>query len=317
MNKILEEIIVRPEILDIPFDNKSLCKDKTSKVMVDIGFGNGEFPVHLAREQSDVMVFGIELSLFCIKKALKRVSRTGIHNIRLMQGDARFLLREFFPDSSVDKLFMNFPCPWPKKRHIKRRVTNPSFMDTVASVLKKGSIFEVLTDEYWYAEEIAKSMGQHPSLSVSEVILNPERDINTKYERKWLEEGKDIHLVRIRKDSDFSTVRILQGVEEIMHFKLPGVKISLTELKALNGMGGKDEQIHFIYREAYSDGNNAFLLETVSSDGEFEQKFYTKIVNQEKGAIIKIDDNSSPYRTPALKKALENLYTNFRLEHEG
>jgi len=305
---IFSRTVVRPEIMKQPMFSKEKFPD-FEKISVEIGFGNGENPVHLAVEEPDTLVVGIELSFSCIMKLLKKTSRLGLNNVRVLKGDARFILRECFDDGVIDGLFMNFPCPWPKKRHIKRRVTNSDFMDTVASILKTGAFFEVVTDEYWYAQAIRDSVAGNKVLSVDSLEENPGRKIRTKYERKWLEEGKNIYLVSIRKKSEHNIERIIQGAEKEMHCKLPGSEILAKDLKQMKGSGSSEGAVHFVFRNTYTDTEerNIFLLECISTDEEFEQKFYFKVVNDPGGAMIKLDATTPVFRTPAVKKALQFL----------
>ena len=127
--------------------------------LIEIGFGNGDFLVHLAKKRPDALVFGVEMSHTCVEKALSRIRQQNLTNVRLLCGDARFLVRECFADNSVERIYMSFPCPWPKERHARRRVTSEGFSGSLASVLKIGGVFEMATDEGWYADEAAQILG--------------------------------------------------------------------------------------------------------------------------------------------------------------
>jgi len=291
--------------------------DVFQKVFVEIGFGNGEFPVHLALSEPDAIVIGMEVSLACVLKAAGRAIRAKVHNIAFMKGDARFLLRECFPDSSVDVVYMNFPCPWPKSRHSKRRVTNPVFADALASILKKGAYFELLTDERWYAEEVIETLGAHHSLAVKEYSLNPQRPVTTKYERKWLDMGKRIHLVRIEKIKDFSSERILSGGNDEVHIRIDTEKITLKKLESFFDVQESNGDAHWVYKEAFSNGNEAFVMEVISTDDDFEQKFFVRISQNEKGTILKLAEPGTPFRTPAVKQALYSLAGKLKGDKNG
>jgi len=310
-HRSLKKHILQPERMPLPVD---LEKGGFSfhRLLLEIGFGNGEFPVHLAKNNPEDMVVGIEVSLSCVLKAAARIEMNQLDNVLLVHGDARFLLREGFAGNSVDIVYMNFPCPWPKKRHIKRRVTNPSFIDTIASVLKVGGYFEVMTDEEWYAEEIAGSMSMHKSLDLLEMAVNPSRTVNTKYERKWLEMGKNIYMIRIGKCSDFSAARSLKEENSGMHVKEDSGKIVLADLKRLNGKTRGDEDHRWVFRDSYTDGDHTFLIEVITSDSGFEQKFYLRIINMPEGYIIKIDETSMPFRTRALKDSMQDLQSRLK-----
>ena len=79
---------------------------------LEIGFGNGEFTVQYAEAHSDVMLYGIEISQACVLKCARRSA--GLDNLQIINTDARYMLREIFTDESLERIFMQFPCPWSK-----------------------------------------------------------------------------------------------------------------------------------------------------------------------------------------------------------
>lgn len=304
-----ESVILRPTAgCQLPDENKSASK------LVEIGFGNGDFLVHLAQKRPDAMVYGIEISHTCIEKALSRIIQKKIPNARLMCGDARFLLRECFSDCSVECIYMSFPCPWPKERHARRRVTSEGFSSSLAAVLKMGGIFEMATDEAWYADEVEKILGSHQALRLAERKLNFRRDITTKYERKWLEMGKDIHHLYIEKVAQWSVPRIVEGSLEEMHIRItPKIPVGIELLNArvtgtcgaAKGKHGTD--CHWAYRGAFASADGILLEETICTDDGFEQKFYLKIIEREECTLVKLDGVFLPYLTPSVRFAIADL----------
>lgn len=300
----MEQIILRPEERSLPLH---VSDGSGGSVFLEIGFGNGEFPVHLAGSRPRDLVFGIEVSMTCVLKAARRALRGNIGNVHFMMGDARFLLRECFPDLSLDRVYMNFPCPWPKSRHAKRRVTNPSFADALASVLKISGYYELVTDEEWYAHEVRDILGSHSSMRLKEYTINPERPVTTKYERKWLEMGKNIHLVRIEKIKDFTIKRVLSEVDAEMHLKANLQGITLESLRVLYNHEGGEKGNHWVFKESFSSGEDLFLIEVIASDEGFEQKFFIRIASSGEEVIFKLAETGSPFRTPAVKGALHHI----------
>jgi len=307
----LESVILRPEIMSIPFDLSSFGKGQN---VVEIGFGNGEFPVHMARTYPDDTFFGIEVSQTCVLKAAKRVRQLGLENVYLMCGDARFLMRECFENGSIHKIYMNFPCPWPKSRHSKRRVTAPGFSDVLAGVLAPNGIFELVTDEEWYALEVRDVLSVHPALVLYSYVKNPVRPVTTKYERKWLAQGKDIYRIQIRKKETFLMERLVKEGER-MHTKVDVIDWSRSFFQTIKGESESENECHWTYRNSYFSPEGVILLETIATDGNFEQKFFLKIVKEEKETLIKLDGSCLVYRTPAVKKSI--FYLAERLRREG
>ncbi|EHM12960.1 tRNA (guanine-N(7)-)-methyltransferase [Jonquetella anthropi DSM 22815] len=303
----------RGEILLSP-DAGAQLPELTPPVIAEIGFGNGEFMTHLASRRPDATVVGLEVSMTCVEKALTRVRRQGLPNVRILLGDARFLLRECFPDGTFERIYMSFPCPWPKERHAKRRVTAEGFSSTLAAVLALGGVFELATDEGWYADEVASVLGSHPALSLEKRLLNHRREITTKYEKRWLEEGKDIHHLYFVKKAPW-TVQRLTGPkgEDAMHVHVPGSSFDPDALaQAVRGRVGRTgeaggEQSGFWAFHSVWTGEDAALVEAICTDDGFEQKFYFKVVRRDDGLLVKLDGIHLPYLTPSVRGALADL----------
>ena len=286
---------------------------ENAPLLIEIGFGNGDFLVHLAEKRPDAVVYGIEVSHTCIEKALSRVRQRGLTNVRLLCGDARFLLHECFADASVERIYMSFPCPWPKERHARRRVTSESFSGTLASVLRIGGVFEMATDEGWYADEVEQILGSHQALRLAQRRLNYRREITTKYERKWLDMKKDIHLLYIEKTAPWSAPRMVEGSVDDMHVRItPAVPVDLALLdrvmtgKTGSAQGRHGEDSHWAYRGGFCAPDGTLLEETICSDSGYEQKFYLKIVQRPECTLVKLDGVHIPYLTPSVRFAIED-----------
>lgn len=283
---------------------RSLAAEGPSLRAVEIGFGNGEFLEHAARIRPEVLFFGIEVSLQCVMKAVKRIQRSSCPNVRVLLGDARFILSECFPPEWLHAVYMNFPCPWPKARHAKRRVTYSGFDEVLAGSLAKGGVFELVTDDGIYADEVSRVIQAHPALGLEERSLDPKRDINTKYERKWREQGKNIHLLRFRKKIPFSHERPKREefkLHSVLEIQCP----PLSKINTLSDREGGDPSNRWVFKESFISASGVMLLETITSDDGFRQSFFIKIVPRKRGCLVKIDAPSRPFRTPAVLMAFE------------
>lgn len=276
-----------------------------AKIYAEIGFGNGENIEYLAKAAPDALIVGIEVSQWCASKGARRVLAAGLPNVRIMHGDARFLLRHCFAPESVNRVFMNFPCPWPKTRHAQRRVTVPSFVGLMEYLLEPGGAFVLATDVDWYAKEAAKAFSKSPSFTPAEPELNPQRPYVTKYERKWKAMGKDTWGL-----SAVKALKLASAPEAEENWPMEGeavteksVKQVMAALKNLEGagIGGKG---HWIFRDAFLSEEDAGMLLVITTDEGFEQHFYLKVLNSPRGVNIKVDSVGHPYRTPAMRAAL-------------
>lgn len=302
----LGKIIVIPEKVGLP-----LAMDRArpgADVFFEIGFGNGEFLAALASEKEGACFWGVEMSRSCLMRACRRVGRANLENVSLVSGDARFILKECVPSRSLDGIYMNFPCPWPKKKHAKRRVSAGEFPSEIAVVLKTGGFFELVTDEEWYGEEVREALSLHPMLSLESREISPLRRVTTKYERKWLAMGKRIYLSRfIKKQGNCPIKDSISGRAEDVHVQIPGKYDLNSFLPGLRNSEGQGMGNLWVFKGHYAAADGVRLLEVVTSDGSFEQKFFVQMIEREEGVLIKISPYSTPFLTDGVKGALEDL----------
>jgi tRNA (guanine-N7-)-methyltransferase len=309
--------ILSPRGLKLPWDLERLHEGSVAakKTALEIGFGNGEYTAQWAAANPESLVVGMEVSFSCMMRCARRCKKAGISNLKMICADARFMMKELFADESLDVVTMNFPCPWPKTRHAKRRVTAKEFADSLAAVLKTGGAFELVTDEEWYAAEVQKTLSGHEALSVSGYDKNFFRGITTKYERKWREMGKTITRLTVAKAKKFTVPRRTWGFSRnwneeaaFMHVKT-GKPLPENGLAFLPPVSGAKGDARWAFSGWYAAGGypKKFLVETVASDDEFEQRCYLKVVERDGDTLIKLDGSAKVFLTPAVRFAVEDL----------
>ena len=165
-------------------------------MVVEIGFGRGEFVRQLAALRPQVAHVGVEVSFKRVLKLARRLARSGVRNIRLVEGTGEETVRELLPESSVETFWINFSDPWPKKRHHRRRLIQPPFLRDLAVRLQPGGRVEIATDHEDYAEWIERVLAAEPLL---ENIHTPQpflREVpgrmRTAYQIEWLREGRSL-----------------------------------------------------------------------------------------------------------------------------
>ncbi len=163
-------------------------------VWIEIGFGGGEHLLHLARKYRDVGFIGCEPYQNGVAKLVQSISDEKISNVKVLMNDARNFL-EVVPDSSVGKIFLLFPDPWPKKRHIKRRFIDEQNLECVARILQPGGKFYLATDSNDYVKHAIKKIMSKPGF---ERLANSRKDysepwidwVDTRYSLKARQAGK-------------------------------------------------------------------------------------------------------------------------------
>ena len=179
------------------------------EICLEIGFGNGEHIAGQALANRNTGFIGAEVFKNGVANLLTLI--TGIKengdmpetitllpertdNIRIWSDDVRLLFAKI-PDGFLNKVFLLFPDPWPKKRHASRRFINPDNLKEIARILKKGGILRVATDHKVYKSWTLRRLHEDPNFrwtaKCSSDWRNPPADwIETKYQRKAVAEGR-------------------------------------------------------------------------------------------------------------------------------
>jgi tRNA (guanine-N7-)-methyltransferase len=173
-------------------------------VEIEIGSGKGTFLVEAAGARPDHRFLSIEWALPYAEHLADRVRRRGLENVRVARADAARFLAEHVPAGSVRVLHVYFPDPWPKKRHHKRRLLQPGFIEAAAEALEPGGELRFVSDHAEYFEEARSALAANPDLAEASVLEEEMTDL-TNYERKYRAEGRPIHRARFVKRSGNGT----------------------------------------------------------------------------------------------------------------
>jgi len=185
--------------IQVPDDaivSSNIFENKNSPLFVEIGFGKGEFLYNMASQHPNINFVGIEIFITGIAKLIRRMCNYDNsnppkpENIKILIKDAFSALKENFLDNSIQKIFILFPDPWPKRRHHKRRLINPKFAQLLKKrLIKDGSVL-IATDHKEYLELIRDVMKE---AGFKEEMCSEPLVFNTKYARKALEKGEKIY----------------------------------------------------------------------------------------------------------------------------
>jgi tRNA (guanine-N7-)-methyltransferase len=174
-------------------------------LVVEIGFGRGEFLLELAQRAPEQAFVGVEVSYKRALKMARRLARLPIANVAIVEGRAEDVLRDALEDASVACFWLNFPDPWPKKRHARRRFVQADALALLARRLVPGGLLRIATDDPDYAEWIDAHLAGAPEL------LNcyapdrwrpavPDRPA-TAYELEWRALGRSFHFFEYARGS--------------------------------------------------------------------------------------------------------------------
>ncbi|GGW28108.1 tRNA (guanine-N(7)-)-methyltransferase [Gemmobacter lanyuensis] len=168
---------------------------------LEVGFGGGEHLVHMAVRNPDVFLIGCEPFVNGVAMLLGKIREAGAENLTIHPGDVRDLF-DVLPDACLSKTFLNYPDPWPKARHHRRRFVTPGYLDLLARVMKPGAEFRVATDIPDYVRQTLEEVPPAGFTLVSQTGQGAawEDWLSTRYEQKALREGRDPHYLTFRRN---------------------------------------------------------------------------------------------------------------------
>ncbi|MEM6678272.1 MAG: tRNA (guanosine(46)-N7)-methyltransferase TrmB [Pseudomonadota bacterium] len=173
------------------------------EIWLEIGFGGGEHMIAQAAAHPEIGLIGCEPFVNGVAMLLSAIERAGVTNLRIHAGDARDLM-DVLPEGSVDRAFLLYPDPWPKKRHWKRRFVNPAQLDQLARVLRPAAQFRVATDIEDYVRHTLEQMQRDTRFTWlaerPDDWRRPWADWpGTRYEAKALREGRRPHYLTFER----------------------------------------------------------------------------------------------------------------------
>ena len=173
-------------------------------ITLEIGCGNGDYTIGIARQFPDQNCIGVDVKGSRIYNGAKTCREEGLTNgafLRLRM----HALEDLFASDEVEEFWITFPDPRPRDRDIKRRLVHPRYLNHYRNVSRKGAIVNLKTDNhdfYLYALEVCKEENLEILASTDNLYESEHLDlclgIQTKYEKKYLEEGIKINYLKFK-----------------------------------------------------------------------------------------------------------------------
>ncbi len=170
------------------------------EVVVEIGPGRGDFLFHLARTQPETHCIGIEIRWLRTHKLLQR--RNGLSNLSVVWGDAREVLPRLSQRHRIRAIYIQFPDPWPKRRHSGNRLMQSDFLRACVAALQPDGELWFTTDDCSYAEWTAQRVAQQPELVSCfphPIVTTCPDAFTTYFAKKWATLGRTTYYQRYRK----------------------------------------------------------------------------------------------------------------------
>lgn len=167
-----------------------------SPVYLEVGCGMGGFAAEFAKRHPQINLLAVEINENVIIKAAERTKAENIPNIRYLCVSANYLDR-YIRDGAIERMFLNFSCPYPKNRYESHRLTSPVFLKIYRKILKNGAEIHQKTDNMHFFEYSIEQFSKHgfalQNLSLDLHHSDFEENIVTEYESKFASQGLPIY----------------------------------------------------------------------------------------------------------------------------
>lgn len=169
----------------------------TNPIHIEIGSGKGKFITTLAKQNEDINFIAIEKFATVLLKLIKKVPEEGLPNLAILNADAE-MLTQFFEQGEINKIYLNFSDPWPRKRHAKRRLTHVHFLETFKALLKNDGTIALKTDNQDLFDfsieqfELAGYLLEDITYDLHQSELS-ESNVATEYEERFISQGMPIY----------------------------------------------------------------------------------------------------------------------------
>lgn len=144
-----------------------------NEISLEIGCGHGHWLVDYAAVNTSKFCLGIDMMGSRIRRCLRKQDRSGLANLKFVQGEAFEVLQSLPESLKLKEVFILFPDPWPKKKHWKNRIINPKFLEQLSTFCEKGVLAHFRTDVEDYYEWGLEVIGENPFWEITESVPWP------------------------------------------------------------------------------------------------------------------------------------------------
>jgi tRNA (guanine-N7-)-methyltransferase len=286
---------------------------RSAPLAVEVGFGNGLFLLRQAERNPEVNLVGIELSWGWVQHLARRLDEAGLTYVRLLHGEAQVALQHLFSPNSIGEIFINFPDPWPKKRHHSRRLIQAGLIELLHDRLAPSGQVTIATDHPDYATWIAAILERQTALqprfsttAVPELIGRTP----TKYEQRARTANLPIYYFVWRKPFSSPPMAPKQRGEAVPHVVLEGPHDIDKALSTCTSRTWRDSpegiEVSITLIRTYRElTNDSWLVELTVKEGKLCQQIgVTLIPRSQAQVLVKLSAMGFPRPTWGVQRAV-------------
>ena len=203
-NQYIDLIGTKPHLIieETEIEEGALCPilPKFERCFVELGSGSGGHLIELANRNPEVLCVGFELRYKRAFRTAEKAEQLGLKNLLVYRANAN-LLSSLFPENSLDRVYVNYPDPWAKKRWQKHRLLNDDSVALLTTLLKPGGALRYKTDHKEYFDTVVKSLRQNQTFQIVKEThdmfgsCDLSDNITTEFEQLFLSQGLPISFV--------------------------------------------------------------------------------------------------------------------------
>jgi len=272
---------------------------RSAPIEVELGFGLGDYLVRTSLANPDRNFVGVEIDWFLIRRTLQKLTAAKTTNVALVHAGAYPALERLFRETSIQKAWAMFPCPWPKARHARKRLFSRSFLRLVNSrLVHEGEAF-VVTDDPGHAWWISEQAGE-TGFKVEQETVPPQ--FATRYENKWSEKGQRcFYRICFRKQNHVSIP--LKKEISLQTRIAPSFSMDVLKLSPIKA------RITVVPKDAvYDPIQERAMVRSLVIEADFVQDIWIEIIRKPSGWHIRPAKGCSMIPTPGVQEALDLLY---------
>ncbi|HCD68997.1 MAG TPA: tRNA (guanosine(46)-N7)-methyltransferase TrmB [Ruminococcaceae bacterium] len=175
-------------------------------IFLEIGCGKGGFAIEFARQNPDINLVAVEKTPNVLITGMEEQMKLKLPNLKFCMGQAEYL-EHIFHDNTIDRIFLNFSCPFPKKSYAIHRLTHARFLEIYRKIMKENAEIHQKTDNMHFFEFSLEQLSNNgfPLKNVSLDLHNSgfQGNIMTEYEKRFTELGQPIYRLEAVNRRDF------------------------------------------------------------------------------------------------------------------
>lgn len=197
-------LVKTPQSFIFPGWDSDQIFGNNNPVAIEYCSGNGAWIADKAKNNPHINWVAIEMKYPRVRKIWAKIKNANLHNLFIICGEAMRATKDYFPDGSIDSIYINFPDPWPKNRHAKNRLIQPLFLEQMHRILRPSGNITFVTDDPGYSEWTINIFEKSPgfeSIYPSPYFITEmeEYGATSYFEDLWRQKGKIIRYHQYKK----------------------------------------------------------------------------------------------------------------------